>query len=51
MSKAKKIRQTATMESDGNGHAHAVAREGLSPTARSGVFLRTLEEIRRTLGG
>ena len=36
MSKAKKIRQTATMESDGNGHAHAVTREGLSPTARSG---------------
>src|SRR5436309_8355902 len=36
MSEAKKIRPAATMENDGNGHAHAVTREGLSPMARSG---------------
>ena len=36
MSKARKSRQTATVEDTHNGHAHAVTREGLSPMAKPG---------------
>lgn len=36
MSKAKKGGETAMTGHDGNGHAHAVTRDGLSPMAQSG---------------